>query len=29
MWIYNLGKGTNHEKKEPLLTNKKEKEENE
>ena len=24
VWIYNLGKGTNHEKKEPLLTNKKE-----
>ena len=29
VWIYNLGKGTNHEKKEPLLTNKEEKEENE
>ena len=27
IWIYNLGKSTNHEKKEPLLT--KEKEENE
>lgn len=24
VWIYNLGKGTNHEKKEPLLTNKEE-----
>ena len=22
VWIYNLGRGTNHEKKEPLLTNK-------
>ena len=22
IWIFNLGKGTNHEKKEPLLTNK-------
>jgi hypothetical protein len=27
IWIYNLSKGTNHERKEPLLT--KEKEENE
>ena len=24
IWIYNLGKGTNHEKKEPLLINKEE-----
>lgn len=26
VWVYMLGKGTNHEKKEPLLTNKKENE---
>lgn len=29
VWIYNLSKGTNHEKKEPLFINKEEKEENE
>lgn len=27
VWIYNLGRGTNHEKKEPLLINKEEKNE--
>ena len=26
IWVYNMGKGTNHEKKEPLLINKEENE---